>query len=78
MEQKMKMWQHFKHFKGATILMTTDHTYMVQVQEIKGLRADGDNMQFWTELFQYLLNKTSVVSMETFWTGLLYCFVLYH
>ena len=52
--------------------MMTDHTYMVQVQEIKGLRADGDNVQFWTELLKYLLNKTSGC------TGILYCFVLYH
>ena len=58
--------------------MMTDHTYMVQVQEIKGLRADGDNMQFWTKLFKYLLNKTLGVTLETFWTGILYCFVLYH
>ena len=56
----------------------TDDTYMVLVQEIKGLRADGDNMQLWTELFKSLLNKTSGVSLETFWTGILYCFVLYH
>ena len=39
---------------------------MIQVQEIKGLRADGEIMQFWTELFKYLLNKTSGVSLETF------------
>ena len=71
MEQKIEMKKHFKHFKGATILMMTDHTYMVQVQEIKGLRADGNKMQFWTELFKYLLNKTLGVSLETFWTGIL-------
>ena len=60
--------------------MMTDHTYsnMVKVQEIKGLRADGDNMQFRTELFKYLLNKTSGVTLETFSTGILYCFVLYY
>ena len=58
--------------------MMTDNTYMVQVQEIKGLRADEDNMQFWTELFKYLLNKTLGVALETFWTGILYCSVLYH
>ena len=27
---------------------------MVQVQENKGLRADGGIMQFWTELFKHL------------------------
>ena len=57
--------------------MMTDHTYMVQVQEINGLRADGDNMQFWTELFNYLLNKTSGVSLETFLDRnlVLFCFI---
>ena len=56
--------------------MMTDNTYMVQVQENKGLRADG-GMQFWTELFKPLLNKAGV-SLETFWTGILYCSILYH
>ena len=50
---------------------------MVQVQEIKGMIADG-GMQFWTELFKLLLNKTAGVSLETFWTGILYCSVSYH
>ena len=40
------------------ILIMTDNTYMVQGQEIKGLRADGGIMQFRTELFKHLLNKT--------------------
>ena len=40
--------------------------------------ADGDNMQFLTELFKYLLDKTLGVSLETFWRGILYCSVLYH
>ena len=57
--------------------MMTDNTCMVQVQEIKGLRADGGIMQFWTELFKHLLNKTAGVSLETFWTGTLYCSVSY-
>ena len=58
--------------------MMTDNTNMVQVQEIKGLRADGGIMQFWTELFEHLSNKTAGVSLETFWTGILYCSVSYH
>ena len=36
----------------------TDHKYMVQVQEIKGLRAERSIMQFWTDLFKYLFKKT--------------------
>ena len=43
----------FQTFQSATILMMTGHTYMVQIQEIKELRADGDNMEFWTELFKF-------------------------
>ena len=46
----------------------TDIAYMVQVQEIKGLRADGGINQFWTEMFKHLLNKTA----GTFWTEILY------
>ena len=34
-------------------------------------------MQFWTELFKHLLNKTAGVSLENFWTGILYCSVSY-
>ena len=34
-------------------------------------------IQFWTELFQHLLNKTAGVSLENFWTGILYCSVSY-
>ena len=56
--------------------MMTDNTCMVQVQEIKGLRADGGIIQFWNELFKHLLNKTAGVSLENFWTGILYC--LFH
>ena len=58
--------------------MMTENTYIVQVQEIKGLRADWDIMQFWTELFKQLLKKTAGVSLETFWTGILYCSVTNH
>ena len=58
--------------------MMTDNTYMVQVQEIKGLRPDGGIMQFWTVVFKHLLNKTAGVSLETFWTRILYCSVSYH
>ena len=49
----------------------TDNTYMVQVQEIKGQRAEGCIMQFWTELFKHLLNKTVGVSQQS-------CIVLFH
>ena len=48
---------------------------MVQVQEIKGLRANGDNMH-WTEMFRYLLNKISGVSLEIF--GQESCIVLFY
>ena len=48
------------------------HTYKVQVKEIKGLRAGGDNMQFWTESFTYLLNNTSGVSDKNL---VLFCFI---
>ena len=50
--------------------MMTENTYMVQVQEINGLRADGGIIQFWTEMFKHLLNKTAGVSLETFLTGI--------
>ena len=56
--------------------MMADNTYMVQVQEVKGLRADGGIMQFWTELCKHQLNKTAGVSLETF--GQQSCIVLFH
>ena len=58
--------------------MMTDNTCMVQVQEIKGLRADGGIMLFWTDLFKHLLNMAAGVSLETFWTGILCLSVQYH
>ena len=51
---------------------------MIQVQEIEGLRADGGIMQFWTELFKHLLNKTAGVSLSRDFLDrnlVLFCFI---